>query len=281
MGDVAVEHGTGGVTVARVCHRAGVSRATFYQQFVSAEDGLACATEAAYEDLWALLEQRAGGAALAARDPGAAVAALVVAFLDVMAQRPAIGRLCVVQPPTAMPRALRARRQLIERLVAFLDGVPCAIDDQRLAQAAIGAVGALSELVQHRAAERGGVTGGKLDGLAVPAVTLVLAPYVGRARAQRHARVAARRRISERRAPVPPALTHLARCTLLHLRDHPHASNDEVAAAIGVRHQSQISRHLHRLARERLIVHARAGRRNAWSLSDHGRRAIEAAQPGR
>jgi hypothetical protein len=154
----------------------------------------------------------------------------------------------------------------------------CAVGDWERTQAAMGATGALWELVRRHLSDRDSEH--RLRELAGPMIFLVLAPYVGRAEAMRLARhppvlmfvgpwsATADHRISTAR------LTELAQRTLLFLRDRPLASNAEIANGIGVTYASQISRHLHRLADEQLIVGTRGGRRNAWSLTERGSQVV-------
>jgi DNA-binding transcriptional ArsR family regulator len=65
-------------------------------------------------------------------------------------------------------------------------------------------------------------------------------------------------------------VTELTRQTVLYLLAHPGACNVEVARAVGVRHESQMSRHLVRLERAGIVTRRRAGRANAWRLSERG-----------
>jgi DNA-binding MarR family transcriptional regulator len=136
----------------------------------------------------------------------------------------------------------------------------------------LGTTGALWELMRQRLTDRDAEH--PIGDLAGPAIFLVLAPYLGRAQAMR---LAADPPVLKLPAPAPSAaepsagrLTELTQRSLLFLRDRPRASNAEVAEAIGVTHASQISRHLRRLAEEQLVVGSRDGRRNRWSLTEHG-----------
>ena len=73
------------------------------------------------------------------------------------------------------------------------------------------------------------------------------------------------------------ALTELTRRTLTYLDAHPGAANVDIAQAIDVRHESQMSRHLGRLERAGVVVRRRLGRANAWALTPLGRDAARAA----
>ncbi len=63
-----------------------------------------------------------------------------------------------------------------------------------------------------------------------------------------------------------------ARECLLFVAAHPDSSNREIAAGIGVTHQSQISRLLSYLVKEDLVAKRSegAGKRNTWRLTPHG-----------
>jgi DNA-binding MarR family transcriptional regulator len=63
----------------------------------------------------------------------------------------------------------------------------------------------------------------------------------------------------------------LARATLLHLDEHPGDSNVAIAEGVGIRLESQVSRHLKALEHAGLLQHEREGRRNRWALTPAGR----------
>jgi DNA-binding MarR family transcriptional regulator len=72
---------------------------------------------------------------------------------------------------------------------------------------------------------------------------------------------------------------------LLYIAEHPGASNREVAAAVGIRDQGQVSRVLRRLVDLGLAVNhngaADRGGANAWHLTAHGLRAVADAAEAR
>ncbi len=84
------------------------------------------------------------------------------------------------------------------------------------------------------------------------------------------------------RQDLPPMLqnpnAHRARHCLRYLAAHPGACNREIAAGIGIQHQSQTSKLLADLLHAGLVARRRggAGRRNAWRLSEHGERVVRA-----
>ena len=78
---------------------------------------------------------------------------------------------------------------------------------------------------------------------------------------------------------------HRARRCVLFLADRPHASNREIAAAIGVAHESQTSKLLACLLTEGLLAKRSdgVGKRNAWQLTARGEeisRALRAGENG-
>jgi hypothetical protein len=162
------------------------------------------------------------------------------------------------------------------------DDARCQVGEWARAQAVMGATGALWELVRRRLADRDSQH--PICDLAGPAIFLVLVPYVGRAEAMR---LGAHPPVLTLSGPAPSAvkqsagrLTELTQQSLLFLRDRPLASNAEVAEGVGVTHASQMSRHLHRLAKEQLVVGRRDGRRNRWSLTEHGAQVVAALGGG-
>lgn len=277
---VAWEQGSGSLTVDRVCGRAGMSRRTFYDLFANAEDALSCAVEEAHEQLWREIDWQVGAAV--APDWPTAMSTVVVALLATVERDPAVGWLCVGELAAALPRAQAARQQSMSRLASLIhDGyghAGCEVGEWARAQAVMGATGALWELLRQRLTDRDSEH--PVRALAGPAVFLVLVPYVGRAEALRLATnpPVLGLTVPGSSADEPPVarLTELTQQSLLFLRDRPLASNSEIAEGIGVSHASQISRHLHRLAKEGFVVSSREGRRNAWSLTRRGAKVAAA-----
>lgn len=280
LGELAWRQGPGSLTVDRICARAGMSRRTFYDIFANVDDALACAVEDAHEQLWRETDRQLQ--TTTAADWPMAMSAVVVALLAAVERDPAIGWLCVGELATALPRAEAARRQSMSRLATLIhggyDGARCEVDEWARAQAVMGATGALWELVRQRLADRDSQH--PISELAGPAIFLVLVPYLGRTQAMR---LAAHPPILALSGPASYApaqsvgrLTELTQQSLLFLRDRPMASNSEIAEGIGVKHASQMSRHLRRLATERLVVSMRDGRCNRWSLTEHGAQTVAA-----
>jgi AcrR family transcriptional regulator len=274
VGAVAWEQGPSSLIVERICDRAGMSRRTFYDIFTNVEDALASSVEDAHELLWREIDRQVQ--TTVAPDWPTAMSTVVVAFLTAVERDPAVGWLCVGELATVLPRAEVARRESMSRLATLVhdgyDGAGCEVGEPARAQAAMGATGALWELVRQRLADRDPEH--PVRSLAGPAIFLVLVPYVGRVEAMRlatHPPVLTLSGPGTSTAEVSAGrLTELTQQSLLFLHDRPLASNIEVAEGIGVNHASQMSRHLRRLAKERLVVGLRDGRCNRWSLTEHG-----------
>jgi AcrR family transcriptional regulator len=267
---LAADRGRHGVTVERVCEHAGVSKVTFYDVFADMDDCFATAVEEAHEALWSDVER--GIESVPAGDWALALSAAISALLATLEAHPTAAWLCVVEPMNGVPRAVAARKQLVARLAAL---IPVDMDTAPTPTAP-GSVGALWELVLQHLTGQGETR--RLTELAGSSIFLVLAPYIGRRAAMHHAMSP---------PPVPPpapelrppttlitGLTQLARSTLLFLADHRGASNAEISLAVGVPHASQMSRHLHRLEQEGLVLSIRDGRRNAWSLTELGEKTV-------
>ncbi len=280
VGAVAWEQGSDSLIVDRICDRAGMSRRTFYDIFTSVDDALASSVEDAHEQLWREIDRQVQSTVAA--DWPTAMSTVVVAFLAAVERDPVIGWLCVGELATALPRTEAARRQSMSRLATIVhdgyDGARCEVGERARAQAAMGATGALWEVVRQHLADRDPER--PIRELAGPAIFLVLVPYVGRAAAMR---LATDPPVLTLSGPRPPTversagrLTELTQQSLLFLRDRPLASNIEVAEGIGVKHASQMSRHLRRLAKEQLVVGSRVGRCNSWSLTEHGAQVVAA-----
>jgi DNA-binding MarR family transcriptional regulator len=68
-----------------------------------------------------------------------------------------------------------------------------------------------------------------------------------------------------------------------YLEGHPGAANIDIARAVDVRHESQMSRHLGRLERAGMVQHRKHGRTNAWHLTSAGEeacRSLRDTRPG-
>jgi AcrR family transcriptional regulator len=111
--EVAGERGVGGVTVAHVVARSGVSRRTFYELFEDREDCFLAAFDRA-------VERGARRVVPAFQAPGVwreRVRAGLAALLEYLDDEPGMGALCIVDALGAGPVALERRTQVVGALI--------------------------------------------------------------------------------------------------------------------------------------------------------------------
>jgi AcrR family transcriptional regulator len=281
MAEVAGERGRRGATVELVCERARMSRRTFYELFTDAEQCFVAAVGQSFERLLYAVDEAVDGAGSRWEERAAAA---ILALLETLDHDPAIARLCLIEPHAGSPVALGLRNGAVHRVARVVAEGAAFQDDAMRDVAARGAVGAVLQLAADRLLEE---PGRPLRDLAGPAIYTTIAPFAGRRTAAQLAE-----RVPQR--PTPPRdlrpvastataaqhllMTELTRLTLLHLERHPEACNIDIARAIGVRHESQMSRHLRRLERAGIVSHRRHGRTNAWELTPLGREAADAVR---
>jgi AcrR family transcriptional regulator len=275
MGELTAELGWSAVGVHHVCQRAGVSRRTFYDIYVDREGCLADTHEEAFGRLTEHVEA-------AVRDAGSewedrAVAA-TQALLGAWDADRVLAHLCLVSSIGAGADTRALRSAAIGRLARLLTGAPeVAVLGELTLTSAIGgvwelALRALSEDPDAAIADLGGV-----------AIYLMLSPFVGRRQAA--ARAAGRGSCAPayvtRWTPTVVGdsdergllVTELTGQTLRYLNGHPGAANIDIARAVDVRHESQMSRHLGRLERAGMVARRKEGRANAWRLTARGEEA--------
>ena len=117
MFDVASEHGVGYATVARVVARSGVSRRTFYEQFVDREDCFLAAFDLAMERIAAVVLPAYRQSSKWRERVRAGMTALL-RFLDL---EPGVARLVIVEALGAGPKALERRRRGIAQIITVID----------------------------------------------------------------------------------------------------------------------------------------------------------------
>jgi AcrR family transcriptional regulator len=305
------EVGYGGMSVARVTSRAGVSRRTFYEQFEDREDCFLALFDEALERASGVARD-ASAAAVAAGEDGwrerlrAGLTALVVLVED----EPGMGSLLIVDVLGGGPRVLKRRADALE-------GVKGVVDQGR-AEAkggsepppltAEGVVGAVLSVVHARLLEEAAGRGANgslrsrsrprsLTELINPLMAMIVLPYLGRAAAARElerpvpkARRAPKKRSRVPREPVTDPLqglemrlTYRTLLVLSAIAEHPGASNRRIADVAEVHDQGQISKLLGRLERLGLIHNAGAGQAkgepNAWKLTSKGQKVETALSP--
>jgi AcrR family transcriptional regulator len=273
MTQVAAEHGRRAASVELVCERAGMSRRTFYDHFTDGEQCFVSAIGQAFDQLFAAITAAVGAEPQDWEDRACTTVAALIATLD---RDRTLARLCVIEPYSGSPVALSIRHAAVHRLALVL-AAGATVGDAALRDAAArGAVGAILELATDPI-----LAGEPLQPILAPALYTALAPFTGRRVASRRAadppRISAMSVVDADAPPPSPTdqllVTELTRQTVLHLAVSPDACNVDIARAIGVRHESQMSRHLVRLERAGIVQRRKEGRTNAWRLTALGEEA--------
>jgi AcrR family transcriptional regulator len=295
IGELVRERGAGGVTVAHVVARSGVSRRTFYELFQDREDCFLAAFDVAVaRAAESVLPAYGGEGKWRERIRAGLEAAL--AFLDA---EPELGYLCVVGALGGGERALERRARVVRGLVdavhgGRLEGRAARRPEGRAARrpqrlVAEGVVGAVLAVVHARLVER---SERPLLGLLSPLMGMIVLPYLGAAAAEREQQrpaPRARRPAAPRRHPLRELemrLTYRTARVLLAITElggqGSSPSNRQVATAAGISDQGQISKLLARLQALGLIEntggdHAK-GEPNAWSLTPRGQEVTRILQ---
>lgn len=277
MFDVVSEVGAGGVSVANVVARSGVSRRTFYELFEDREDCFLAALDEAVRCACEQMQAACQGSERWRERVRAALVALL-RFLD---DEPAMARLMVVEALAAGPKAQARRQRALARVIEAVDegrGESSAVA-QAPPLAAEGVVGAVFSVIHARVSER---EPEPLLRLAGPLMSMIVLPYLGQAASKR-----------ELARPLPPLLqdrpslaadplrgldmrlTYRTVRVLVAIAASPGASNRQIAVAADVTDQGQMSKLLNRLHHVGLIENTgTAGARgepNAWTLTHRGR----------
>jgi AcrR family transcriptional regulator len=284
MVEVVAERGYSDATLELVVAQAEVSRRTFYRCFEH--------RDACFQELIELASARmldivasAFARERAWQDGVRSALASWLAFLD---SEPLLARVWLVESLAAGAWALERReRDLASFRSLAVARWPAAAAGSPSSLATGGATASVIGVLQTHI-----VTGrpGPLLRLLGPLAGLVAAQYLP---PRLVAREIERGENLLRTNPVPqqparaimeiPALlsnpnAHRARRCVLFLAVRPQASNREIAAAIGVAHESQISKLLASLSTERLVAKRSlgVGRRNAWCLTPRGEEMSQA-----
>jgi AcrR family transcriptional regulator len=276
------ELGYGGMSVARITGRAGVSRRTFYDLYEDREDCFLAAFEEAVARASKVAVEAAAGQGAWREQVRAGLSALLGFFDD----EPGLGALVIVEALGAGPRVLERRSRVLEDVIAVVDRGRSEVKPGREASplTAEGIVGAVLAVIHARILEKGHP---RLTSLLNPLMGMIVLPYLGQAVAARElarpapriARAPGASRAS-RTSPSDPLeglemrLTYRTLRVLSAIASHPGASNRHVADDAGVHDQGQISKLLARLEHLGLIYntgegHAK-GEANAWNLTPRG-----------
>jgi AcrR family transcriptional regulator len=299
MVEMAAERGFENTTVVLLTERAGVSTRTFYEEFGDLQE--------CFEAVLDLALERAGGLIAQAfmreqrwQDGVLAALASLLVFFD---SEPALTQVWFVDAMSAGSWALARREQIAAGLRTMIIEHWATRGEQAPEPvAAAGVMASVLGLIQtHLVTEQPE----PLIELLGPLMGLVTSLYLDtqdRAReVQRGAQLAreiqagedarwtlpAQDAKKEEQGPVIPATLanpsarRARECLLFLAEQDPRGvgpSNREIAAAIGVSHEPQISRVLSHLAEEKLVTKrsAGAGKRNAWRLTPRGEEIVRA-----
>jgi AcrR family transcriptional regulator/DNA-binding transcriptional ArsR family regulator len=274
MGELAAELGCAAVGVHHVCQRAGVSRRTFYDLYVDREGCLADTHQEALGRLVGHVEATVLDAGAEWEDRAVAATQALLGAWD--ADR-VLAHLCLVSSISGSPETRELRRAAIGRIAGQLTGAPelAVLDEATLT----GAIGGVWELALRALTDDPEAS---IDDLGGVAIYLLLSPFVGRRQAA--GRAAGRGGATAYVTRWTPTVvgdsdergllvTELTGQTLRYLNGHPGAANVDIARAVDVRHESQMSRHLSRLEKAGMVNRRREGRTNAWRLTARGEEA--------
>jgi AcrR family transcriptional regulator len=191
VADVASAASYAEMTVEDIIVTAGVSRRTFYEHFKNKDDAFL----AAYDEAAAELVERVVTAIEAADDFADRARAGLAAFLDFLASRPTLSRMCIVEVLAAGPGAVARRNGVMRAFAAMIEeDARRLLDETAPALTAETVVGGLYEVVYTRVL-RGEIR--ELPGLLPDLVYSALLPYLGPGAAD-----AERRKLLEQRQAV-------------------------------------------------------------------------------
>ena len=289
MMEVVAERGYVGTSLEAVVVQAGVSRRTFYKCFAN--------LDACFEELLDLASARALDLIACAfaqesvwQDGVRSALASLLAFLE---SEPLLARVWCVESLGAGSWALERRERRLAALREMaLASWPAAEALSPSPFSVDGAIASVLGVIQtHIVTGRPGPLTALLGPLTGLVVTQWLSPRsvvreieVGEQLAQTSRVV--RRETMPASVAIPAVLenpnAHRARRCVLFLADCPQACNREIAAAIGVVHESQISKLLACLLAEGLLTKRSAGvgKRNWWQLTPRGEEISAALREG-
>jgi AcrR family transcriptional regulator len=284
LATLVAERGVGGLTLADILARAGVTRRVFYGLFEDLDAALLAAFDLGVERATERIAP-AYAAQSRWRDGIRPALAELLRFLD---DEPALGRLCVVHSLSAGPALLRRRAEVQVVLWEVIDrgrAEGAASRTQPPEVMAEGVVGAVLTVVQTRLLAQDADPPEERPAIELfgSLMSLIALPYLGSG--------AARRELT-RPAPAPYGaagypdaegsrfedhgvrLTYRTGRVLQAIAQYPGASNREVSERAGIVDQGQISKLLTRLERGGVIVNTSEGTSrgapNAWRLTELG-----------
>jgi AcrR family transcriptional regulator len=277
MVEVVAERGAANASVSHVVARSGVSRRTFYELFEDREDCFLAAFEQAMVQISAVVlpaYERRGPWRVRMR-------AALLALLELLDRERGVGRLVIVESLAVGSTVFERRARVLAQVTAAVDGgrMEGRGGDRLPPLTAEGVVGGVLAVLHSRLLEDGD---GSLLELSGPFMSMIVAPYLGRAAARRELERPlpsdgdkAARGVPDPLSELHMRLTYRTVRVLLAVAANPGASNRAMADAAGIRDQGQISKLLARLQRLGLIentgAEAARGEPNAWELTQRGR----------
>jgi AcrR family transcriptional regulator len=283
MLDSATERGAGGVSVAHVVERSGVSRRTFYEQFADREDCFF----AAFEQALSYASERVVPAYLGEKRWRERIRAGLIALLCFFDQEPQVGRVLITESLAGGPRTLQRRGQVIGKLTSIVEE---GASEAKVAFAPSpltgeGVVGGVLAVIQRRLAEEPHTP---LVELTNPLMSMIVLHYLGAGDARRELQRATPAPSSdaiERTQSVDPfkgagmRLTYRTVRVLIAIAEHPGSSNRVIGETAEIKDQGQISKLLGRLERIGVVQntppHQGKGAPNSWALTPSGRQVTE------
>jgi AcrR family transcriptional regulator len=285
MERVAVEHGPESATVERVIALARVSEKAFYANFENRSECL--------DAVFAQAVSRARERACASYDPSASwvdrVRSTLSALLELLAEEPELGRVCVAHA-LASPPTMNGRRGALQPLTRLIDegrGVmppgrkPPPLDVQVVLGRVLGLIYARLIAPDSRS----------LMELLNPLTSMIVLPYLGKAALERQLGQPVPKRARGSRKPKPTGdptdglklrLTYRTLAVLEAIRREPGLSNVEICDRAGVTDQGQMSKLLKRVASHDLAQNFGAGHpqgeANAWMLTTRGRELLRSLE---
>jgi AcrR family transcriptional regulator len=291
MVELASERGFADTSVSLLARRAGVSASTFYAEFQSLQD--------CFLEVLDLGLKRAGELILEAyareerwQDGVLSALASLLTFFE---SEPQLTRVWFVD-------AMAAGSWALERREAIVGQLRSAAIDYWVKRGAkppepIGAMGVMAAVLGLIQARLVNAEPGPLIELLGPAMGLITSLYLDKAEVAREVQRGRRlaRSIQDGEVarvltiPAPPrtnvvlptvianpAMWRRRECVLF-IAEHPGAANHEIAKALGIAYQSQISKLLASLSRAGLVVKQSGGNpgmRNEWRLTPQGEAAV-------
>ncbi len=178
MAEVIAKRGYQGTTIEHIVKRAGVSRATYYEYFENREACLLAGFDEAVEEL----RRRIAAAMEAEQEWPLRIRAGLTAFLEFVAEDPALARTCLLELVTAGPRAMERYEQALASFApAFARGRELAADADELPETLEESIAGGIVWMVHQRLLRGEAD--EVLGLLPTMLEFALAPYLGEQRA--------------------------------------------------------------------------------------------------